>query len=118
MCSHTFLKSERLLERKEFVNLNRFGRKLHTHHFTITMMQNGRGVTRLGIAVSKKIGNAVQRNRVKRIIREVFRLHKGMFPEGCDVAIVARRPAGDLDFWKITRELGDVVPDKNRYLPR
>ena len=106
------------MNRKEFVNLNRFGRKVHTHHFTITMMQNGRGVTRLGIAVSKRIGNAVQRNRVKRIIREVFRLNKKMFPEGYDVVIAARRYSGDLDSWKITRELGDVVPDKNRHIPQ
>jgi ribonuclease P protein component len=116
MCSHTFLKSERLLDRKEFVNLNRFGRKLYTHHFTITVMQNGRGVTRLGIAVGKKIGNAVKRNRVKRLVREAFRLNKGMFPEGYDVVIAARRYADHLDSWKIARELGGVVPDKNRRL--
>jgi ribonuclease P protein component len=118
MCSHTFLKSERLLDRKEFVNLNRFGRKFYTHHFTITVMQNGRGVTRLGIAVGKRIGNAVKRNRVKRLIREAFRLNKGMFPKGCDLVIAARRSADDLDSWKITRELGDVVPFKNHHPSR
>lgn len=117
MCSTTFLKSERLLERKDFVNLNRFGRKLHSHHFTISLMQNGRGVTRLGIAVSKRIGNAVERNRVKRLIRESFRLNKTVFPEGYDIVIAAKKYAGDLDSRKITRELRDVVLDKNRRLP-
>ncbi|PKN27173.1 MAG: ribonuclease P protein component [Deltaproteobacteria bacterium HGW-Deltaproteobacteria-21] len=113
MDSYTFLKSERLLDRKEFVNLNRSGRKLRTEHFTISLMQNGRGVTRLGIAVSKRIGNAVERNRIKRLIREFFRLNKTVFPKGFDIVIAARKAAGDLDFRKLTRELSDVLLEKN-----
>src|SRR3989304_1282573 len=113
MYSYTFLKSERLLDRKDFVNLNRFGRKLRSEHFTISLMKNGWGVTRLGIAVSKRIGNAVQRNRFKRLIRESFRLNKTLFPGSHDIVIAARKSAGGLDYRKITRELSDVFLDTN-----
>jgi ribonuclease P protein component len=80
-------------------------------------MQNGWGVTRLGIAISKRIGNAVQRNRFKRLIRETFRLNKELFPMGYDIVIAARKNAGDLDHLKITREFSDVFLDKNCHSP-
>jgi ribonuclease P protein component len=112
MHSFSFSKEERLLNRKDFVNLNRLGEKHRTAHFTILLMQNGRGNTRLGITVTKKTGNAVTRNRVKRLIREFFRLHKTLFPQGYDIVIAAKKDAGDLDFWKIKEELGELVLDK------
>jgi ribonuclease P protein component len=46
--------------------------------------------SRLGISVPKKVGNAVQRNRIKRIIREAFRLHNGIFPQGSDIVFAVR----------------------------
>ena len=112
MGSFSFSKSERLLNRKDFVNLNRSGQKDHTAHFTIIYIDNGLGITRLGITVSKKIGNSVKRNRLKRLIREFFRLHKTCFPRGYDIVISAKKGACNLDFWKIKEELGGFVLDK------
>jgi len=114
---YTFSKSERLLNRKDFVNLNRLSKRLHTPHFSISLKQNGRALTRLGITVSKRIGNSVKRNRVKRLIREFFRLNKALFPQGHDIVVVAKKDAGDLGFWKIEGEFGDVFLDKSRRLP-
>ncbi len=51
---------------------------------------NNVGRSRLGISVQKKTGKAVQRNRIKRIIRESFRLNREQFPEGCDVVLTVR----------------------------
>ena len=112
MCSFSFPKKERILNRKDFVNLNQLGKKFYTIHFVIIFKENGLGITRLGITVSKKIGNSVKRNKVKRLIREFYRLHKAFFPQGYDIVIAAKKGAYGLDFWKIKEELGEIILDK------
>jgi ribonuclease P protein component len=97
------------LNRKDFVNLNRFGRKLRTAHFTVLVARNGLDRPRLGITASRKVGGAVVRNRFKRLVREVFRLHKEFFPAGCDIVVAARKSADDLDFRKVREELIELV---------
>jgi len=112
MRAFSFPKRERLLNRADFVNANREGRRHHTAHFSITFRKNGMGVSRLGIVTSKKTGNAVTRNRIRRLIREVYRLHKAHVPQGCDILIAARREAGNLHFWKVREELLDFFTAK------
>ena len=112
MCSFSFPKKERILNRKDFVNLNQLGKKFHTINFAVIFKENGLGITRLGITVSKKIGNSVKRNKVKRLIREFYRLHKAFFPQGYDIVIAAKKGAYGLDFWKIKEELGEIILDK------
>lgn len=112
MTRYTFSKSERLLNRKDFVNLNKGGKRRHTPHFTVIFEENGLDITRLGITVSKKAGNAVQRNRIKRLIREFFRLHKACFPQGYDIVITAKKGAHGLSLWKTKEELGEIIFDK------
>lgn len=63
------------------------------------------GATRLGITTSRKLGNAVQRNRVKRLVREAFRRHKLLFPSGLDLVFVAKKNAVDADYEQVVREI-------------
>ena len=112
MKSFSFPKNERLLNREDFVNLNRFGKRYRSTHFTVIFRHNGLGINRLGITVSKKTGNAVVRNRVKRRVREFFRLHKKDFPQGYEIAVIANNGAGDLIFREIKEELGEIILDK------
>jgi ribonuclease P protein component len=109
MHAFAFSKCERLLVRKDFVNLNRFGHRLRTDHFTVLVARNRLGSSRLGITVSKRVGGAVARNRLKRRIREAFRLHKGLFPAGFDIVVSARESAVELDFRKVKEELLELV---------
>lgn len=53
--------------------------------------------TRLGLVVSRKVGQAVARNRVKRLIREFFRIHRRRFPEGTQLVVIARPSSNALD---------------------
>jgi ribonuclease P protein component len=112
MGAFSFPKRERLLNRGDFVNLNREGKRRHTAHFAISFRKNGLGFSRLGITTSKKTGNAVTRNRIRRLIREVYRLHKAFSPQSCDILLAAKKGAGDLDFWKVREELLGFFTDK------
>jgi ribonuclease P protein component len=57
------------------------------------------------MAVSKRVGKAVTRNRVKRLIRELFRRHKNFFKSPCDVVFVARHRAAEASLGDYTRQL-------------
>ena len=60
---------------------------------------------RLGVTVSRKVGNAVARGHVRRRVREVFRQHKGWFPEGWDVVVIAKRRAAQATFQEVLTDL-------------
>ena len=65
---------------------------------------------RLGLAVSKKVGIAVQRNRIKRVVREFFRLHQDAIPTGADYVVVPKRNvnAPGLSYAQVEAELGTL----------
>ena len=105
----SFSKHERLLKRADFVNLNRKGKRYYSEHFIAIARKNEIGITRLGITVTKKIGIAVIRNRIKRLVREFFRLNKASISQGYDIVIIARKDTSHFDFKQIQAELQDLV---------
>jgi ribonuclease P protein component len=66
------------------------------------------GKSRLGLVVTRKIGNAVVRNRIKRVCRECFRLEPDFLPPGVDVIVIARRGAEALGLAQVTEEWAKV----------
>jgi len=74
----------------EFQRVYRSGRRLQGEGFGLIFLANGLEYNRLGISVQRKAGNAVRRNRIKRLIREVFRLHRDQFPLSADVVFTVR----------------------------
>lgn len=83
-------------ENKDFVNLYKKGKYTSGRAVTVYYRKNPRGLTRLGITTGKKVGNAVTRNRCRRIIRAAFYCCEEDFPKGYDYVIVARPPCGEL----------------------
>jgi len=110
--SQSFSKKERLLNRSDFVNLNRSGKRYQTKHFVVLLKPNGLGIRRLGVTVTRKTAKAVKRNRIKRLIREFFRLNKGKLVQGHDFVIIAKKDASGLNLTMVTEELGAVIFDK------
>lgn len=109
MESFSFKKEERILKRAEFINLNINGARHYTKNFVVILKQNRINITRLGITVSKRFGNSVKRNRIKRLIREFFRLNKQQIPKGYDIVIVALKESNNFTFSKVKEELGDLL---------
>jgi ribonuclease P protein component len=103
--TESFPKSARLRKRPEFLKLSRTGRKIHTPNFIVIFEKNERGESRLGITVSGKVGNAVARNKIKRLVREFFRRHRSALSPDVDVLVIAKKSAIDVPFSLVGSEL-------------
>ena len=105
MESQTFGKKDRIRKRQDYLRIYEQGVRCHSARFTIIMCRNPSGVRRLGTTVSKKAGNAVQRNRIKRLLREFFRLNKTRLPVSQDIVIIAKRGILPLTYRDVCTEL-------------
>lgn len=86
----SFTKAERLLKPAEFAEARKLGKRLSARSFNIYLLENKLGRIRLGLAISSRVGGAVKRNRIKRLLREFFRLNKELFPASTDILITAK----------------------------
>jgi ribonuclease P protein component len=110
-----FGRSRRLRKHPEFASAQRRGGRVATRHFTLLVAaQLSRAdrleTPRLGVVVARKIGKAVQRNRVKRVCRECFRLWPDLLPAGVDLIVIARAGADQLDLAQVRAEWRAVEP--------
>src|SRR3990167_4720480 len=87
---YTFTKAERLLRKKEFDKVFDEGKVFKNKFLVLYVAPGAQKCSRMGLVVIKKIGNAVRRNRVKRLLREVFRLNKNRLTVPVDIVIIPR----------------------------
>ena len=86
-----------------FRRLYRSGKNAANRYLVLYCRKNGSRQNRIGLTVSAKLGHAVERNRMRRRLREVYRLHEAELLPGYDIVIVARSRAMEADFAELTR---------------
>lgn len=97
--------SESLKKTKDFQNVYRRGKSYANRYLVMYVLSNQTEGNRLGISVSKKVGNSVIRHHLTRLIRESYRLHEDMFNSGLDIVVIARGTARDASFYQISSAL-------------
>ena len=93
----TFTKADRLTNSIQFKTLSQHGKRHYNSLFIIIWQKSHASRSRLGVTVSKKVGKAVTRNRIKRIIRDFFRLNRNDLRESLDINIIARHACAKAD---------------------
>ncbi|MCR4989558.1 MAG: ribonuclease P protein component [Lachnospiraceae bacterium] len=82
----------------QFSNVFKNGRSKANKYLIVYILENNQPFNRFGISVSKKVGNSVIRHRVKRLIKESYRLQEKMFNSGLDIAVIARGQASSISY--------------------
>ena len=108
-------RSDRVRRRPEFERAYEVGNRLHGRFMMLFVAPNGGTASRLGVAATRKLGPAVERNRAKRLAREVFRRHKA--PAGLDVIIVPRREMLDAPFASLEADYLAALTRRNQVRP-
>lgn len=97
--------SDSLKKTEQFHEVYHRGRSVSDPFLVVYTLKNGTDTNRLGISVSKKVGNSVIRHHLTRLIREVYRLHESMFRPGWDIVVVVRQRGRSADYHRIERSL-------------
>ena len=99
-----FPREHRIIASSGFATVRRTGRRFVTRSFILYVAPASQGVSRLGIIASRKVGNAVARNRTKRVLREVFRLNREQLGLPLDVVAIVRRDSRRPEYWRYERD--------------
>jgi len=100
----SFPKSHRVLKSRQFRWILRGGRRFYSPNFTF-VFRGGTPVSRVGLTVSRKVGNAIQRNRIKRVVRETFRLNSGLMKDPLWIVVIAKPGAALVDNCRLSEQV-------------
>lgn len=93
--------SESLKKNEDFRYVYQNGCSFANRFFVMYLLENDLGRNRVGISVSKKVGNSVVRHHITRLVRESYRLHEEMFGRGFDLVFVARVSAKNISYHEV-----------------
>jgi ribonuclease P protein component len=110
----SFPQKFRLRRRAEIKEVQELGQKYVSRSLIMMVSPSQLGYRRLGITVSKKVGNAVVRARVKRLFREIFRRRRVLLPPSCDVVIIARASASKKGYCELLDEFESAAQQARR----
>jgi ribonuclease P protein component, eubacterial len=97
--------SQSLKKNIDFQEVYKKGNSFANKYLVIYILENSLTINRLGISVSKKVGNSVVRHRLTRLIREIYRINEELFLDGLDIVVIARPGAKDKNYNEIESAL-------------
>lgn len=97
--------SESLKKNRDFQNVYRNGKSYANKYLVMYVLENNSEINRIGISVSKKVGNSVVRHHLTRLLRESYRLHENIFNSGLDIVVVVRKNAAEVGYAEIESAL-------------
>jgi len=106
----SFPRAGRITKRAEYDAVYREGRRRSSREFTIFLRPNGLDICRFGWSIKKALGTAVKRNRIRRRLREILRLHRQEIEPGWDIVIHPRSSAATAEFLWLSEELIKLLP--------
>ena len=107
----------KLNDNKDFVSLYKKGKYTVGRCCAVYFRKNGRGFNRVGFSSGKKVGNAVSRNRARRVMRQAYRETEERFPKGLDIVFTAREDAASCKTYHITAFiLKKLIPAVNSFV--
>lgn len=89
--NETLSPPERIKKKKDFLHLYKKGKRYRGKYFNLVYLSSASSFSRLAVVVSKKVGNAVKRNRIKRWIRTLFRRNKNLLKISLDIIIIVKK---------------------------
>jgi ribonuclease P protein component len=99
-----FTKQMRLRKRSEYLRVQQDGHKVHSKAF-VGLAVFGVTMTRIGVTTTKRIGCAVKRNHVRRLVKEAFRRHWAEMPRNAEIVIIAKKQVAGLDNAAVVNDL-------------
>jgi ribonuclease P protein component len=112
----TLPRASRLGSRKQFLQIYEQGQRVHSAYFVLFGVAGASGRTRLGITATKKFGSAVLRNRIKRVVREIFRNHRDALPHPVDLVVNVKASAREQTFARLAGDLDAAMRTLSRRL--
>lgn len=97
--------SESLKKNSDFQNVYQNGKSYANKYLVMYVLENKSNRNRIGISVSKKVGNSVIRHHITRLVRESYRLHEDMFDSGLDIVVIARVTAKKASYKEVESAL-------------
>ena len=109
LLNYKFPKELKIRKTSEYEEIFGSSKRLRSKHFDILYVNNGLGYSRAGLVVGKKnVRLAVKRNRIKRVVREVFRNNKSLF-DSLDVVILAKKDSDTLNYSHVKQEFEEII---------
>lgn len=97
----TFSLPERIRKKKEFNHLYKKGKRYRGKYFNLIYLSSASSFSRMAVVVSKKVGSAVKRNKIKRWIRTLFRRNKHLFKNPFDIIIIVKKEILEASWLKL-----------------